>query len=145
MKITIKITVASAKITNTPTPAQLSLAIMPRPTCSGRPAMMPPKMMMDTPLPMPRSVISSPSQTHTIVPAVSDAIMATVSSAPACNTPPWLRSSCNWANPCNAASGTVSQCVIWFTLLRPDSPSSDSLRKAGITGTSSCMMMDEVI
>ena len=35
------------------------------------PATMPPKMMTEMPLPMPFSVISSPSHTRNIVPAVS--------------------------------------------------------------------------
>ena len=39
-------------------------------TADGRPATMPAKMIMDTPLPMPRSVTCSPSQTRNMVPAV---------------------------------------------------------------------------
>jgi hypothetical protein len=53
----------------------------------------------------------------------------------------------NWGVPyaCASASGTVTQCVIWLILLRPDSPSYEISDKRGITGTSSCMMIDAVI
>ena len=40
-------------------------------TAPGRPATMPAKMISDTPLPMPRSVICSPSHIRNMVPAVS--------------------------------------------------------------------------
>ena len=39
----------------------------------GMPATMPPKMISEMPLPMPFSVMSSPSQTRNIVPAVMEA------------------------------------------------------------------------
>ncbi len=48
-----------------------------RPSWAGC-ATMPPKMMIETPLPMPFSVINSPIQTSNIVPAVIDDRMATV-------------------------------------------------------------------
>ena len=47
----------------------------------GMPATMPPKMMSEMPLPMPFSVISSPSQTRNIVPAVMEATAAKVGRA----------------------------------------------------------------
>src|SRR3989304_2645453 len=45
------------------------------------PATMPPKMMSEMPLPMPFSVISSPSQTRNIVPAAMEITAASVGSA----------------------------------------------------------------
>lgn len=50
------------------------------PTKPGRPDTIPPKMMTDTPLPMPFSVISSPIQTRNTVPAVMENSMARVGS-----------------------------------------------------------------
>ena len=47
----------------------------------GMPATMPPKMMIEMPLPIPFSVISSPSQTRNIEPAVRAASAVTVGSA----------------------------------------------------------------
>ncbi len=44
----------------------------------GSEATMPPKMMIETPLPMPNSVINSPIQTRSIVPAVMVISVASV-------------------------------------------------------------------
>ena len=49
-----------------------------RPSSVGMPATMPPKMISEMPLPMPFSVISSPSQTRNIVPAIIEMIAANV-------------------------------------------------------------------
>ena len=49
--------------------------------CPADDATMPPKMMIETPLPMPFSVINSPIQTRNIVPAVIESRMARSSSA----------------------------------------------------------------
>ncbi len=47
----------------------------------GMPATMPPKMMREMPLPMPFSVMSSPSQTRNMVPAVMETTAANVGRA----------------------------------------------------------------
>ena len=47
----------------------------------GTPATMPPKMISEMPLPIPFSVISSPSQTRNIVPATIEITAASVGSA----------------------------------------------------------------
>ena len=48
----------------------------------GRPDTMPAKMMSEMPLPMPRSVMSSPIQTSSIVPPTKLTTMVSVSNEP---------------------------------------------------------------
>jgi len=77
-------------------------------------------MMIDIPLPIPRSVISSPIHTSSIVPPTNEITMVIVSSAPVptnvigwLNTPDREKSrSCPY--PEKNAIGTVSQCVNWL-------------------------------
>ena len=67
-------TYTMAAITSTETMAMITMVptlfCTCEPTRLGTRAMMPAKMMSETPLPMPFSVINSPSQTRKIVPAV---------------------------------------------------------------------------
>ena len=73
----------------------------------------PAKIISEMPLPIPRSVISSPIQTRKMVPAVSEMMMARVSTlSPMPSTTPACRSSCICPKPCARAMGTVSQCTI---------------------------------
>src|SRR5579884_192474 len=113
---------------------------------------MPPKMMIEIPLPIPYWVISSPIQINSTVPAV---IVMMIASVPSGFTPKpkSLMIGCGalalsrfgvpqaW----RAASGTVSQCVYWLILLRPDSPSLVSSVSCGMIGTRSCMMIEAVM
>ena len=103
--------ISSTPVTAAPVPDS-----SPPPISDGKPETMPAKMMSETPFPMPRSEINSPSQTRNIVPAIIEKIDAMVVSAsppvkPMLLTPPncWISSS--WAYACSAASGTVIQCV----------------------------------
>ena len=107
-------------------------------------------MISEMPLPMPRSVISSPSQTRNMVPAVRDRTAARVGrneSGPnptLVSTPACCRSTI-WAKAWAMAMGTVPQWVMRFILMRPASPSRDRFCNWGMTGVSSCMMMDAVM
>ena len=81
------------------------------------PATMPPKMMIEIPLPMPFSVISSPSHTRNIVPAVIANSAVIVGSAfvplmPGLNTASGAMrcSSTSCAYPWTKHSGTAIQC-----------------------------------
>ena len=80
------------------------------------PATMPPKMMIETPLPMPSSVMIWPSHMASIVPAVSVKTIEPPSPAGTGRNPnsvstgsplPALASSDDWPNACSAASGMV--------------------------------------
>ncbi len=68
----------AASITSPPNPSDDSV-ICGR--SDGMPATIPPKMMSETPLPMPFSVMSSPSQTRNIVPAAIEMSAAAVGRA----------------------------------------------------------------
>jgi hypothetical protein len=79
MNSTITTRVAAPRIANTMVPMGLSWKASPiRPADSARDATIPPNMMMEMPLPMPRSVISSPIHTRKMVPAVIDKMMVAV-------------------------------------------------------------------
>ena len=92
VNITISSIVARDKTAKTTRPIMFSLAINPRPSICGKPATIPPKIIIDTPLPIPLSVINSPIQTRKIVPATSDTIMAIVGNISMEPTiPPWVR------------------------------------------------------
>ena len=79
----------------------------------GRRETMPAKMMSDTPLPMPNSVISSPIHISANVPAVTAVNIVShsmpVSACKICAPPPEPLRMNSWmvANPCNMAKGTV--------------------------------------
>ena len=65
-------------ITKNPIPSMLSLLKNPWVINPGNDTTIPENIIRDIPLPMPRSVISSPSHTRNIVPAVMDSIAAMV-------------------------------------------------------------------
>ena len=70
--------------------------------------MMPARMIIEMPLPMPRSVICSPSHIRNIVPAVSVITAGTTNdSVPGLMTTPWFWNATAAAKPWNAASTTV--------------------------------------
>jgi hypothetical protein len=89
--------------------------ISPERTCSsvppiaeGRPAMMPERMIIEIPLPMPRSVICSPSHIRNMVPAVSVSTAgSTKLNVPGLMTTPWFWNATDAAKPWNEASTTV--------------------------------------
>ena len=79
------------------------------PMARGRPATMPATMIIVMPLPMPRSVICSPSHITNMVPVVIDTVAMNRNCGPGKGTrlPPefWIASAA--PNPWNAASPTV--------------------------------------
>ena len=79
-------------------------------TALGARLTMPAKMMKLMPLPMPRSVISSPIHIRAMAPAVSVAIWVSVSKLARSNPP--VRTPCEFSSArkpyaCRTASGTV--------------------------------------
>ena len=126
-------------------------------TALGNDATMPPKMMIEMPLPMPNSVISSPIQTSSIVPAVIVSRIARVGrivsdsrTAEAFDQRPsvrtgLLREQQRLTVALQERQRTVSQWVYWLILLRPRWPSFDSSFRRGMIGVISCMMIDAVM
>ena len=88
----------STNTTNAVTPATISTRISARagfisplrtsssvpPIAAGRPATMPARMIIEMPLPMPRSVICSPSHIRNIVPATSVSVARNTNCGPGC-------------------------------------------------------------
>ena len=80
---------------------------------------MPPKMMIETPLPIPSWVMICPSHMASIVPAVSVRMMATVASGYWANPnsfSTWvplaaLANNEDWPKACSAANGIVKMIV----------------------------------
>ena len=56
------------------------------PSAAGRPATIPAKMIIEMPLPMPRSVICSPSHIRNMVPVTSDTVAVNTKPTPECTT-----------------------------------------------------------
>ena len=143
-------TASTTKMPTATRPVPLTSAC---PTWAGSRATIPPKMIIEMPLPTPYWLISSPIQISSSVPAV---IVIMIESVPSgFIAEPEVRDdrlagevafrSCGVPYACASASGTVSQWVIWLILFRPDSPSFEISVRRGITGTSSCMMIEAVI
>ncbi len=100
---TLKITIA----TNTDmAPVRTSSSVPP--SAAGSPATMPPKMIIEMPLPMPRSVICSPSHMRNIVPVMSVTTVVKRKPKPGSITSPCCDSSAiEMPSAWNAASTTV--------------------------------------
>ena len=77
------------------------------PTADGRPATMPARMIIEMPLPRPRSVICSPSHIRNIVPATSVIVAEKTNCGPGVITTPWFWNAYAAEAPCTAASNTV--------------------------------------
>ncbi len=74
----------------------------------GRPATIPARMIIEIPLPMPRSVICSPSHIRNIVPVVIVTVATNRNGKPVISVnPPFTRAPAA-ANDWNAASTTVA-------------------------------------
>ena len=121
------------------TPMMLSRSRNPVASRPGKPTTMPAKMISEMPLPMPRSVISSPNQTRNMVPAVRDRTAANVGRKesgpkPTLVSTPACCSSTICAKAWAMAMGTVPQWVMRFILMRPASPSRDRFCKLGNHG-----------
>src|ERR687892_507235 len=107
------------------------------------------KISSDMPLPMPRSVMSSPSHMITAVPAVMVMTMTAmtpadssgmISSGQFWNSPP-LRASETIVVACSTASPMVRYLVYWVILVWPAWPSFLRASRRGITTVSNCRMM----
>src|SRR6185437_507240 len=114
----------------------------------GRPATMPAKMISEIPLPMPRSVICSPSHIRNMLPAVSPITDAKMNPKPGSyttGTPPEMPSFCSaiaMPKAWNADNPTVPQRVYLVMMRWPACPSFLSCCQAGSTEPIICTTMD---
>ena len=113
------------------------------PTAFGNPAAIPPKMMIEIPLPRPRSVICSPSHIRNIVPVTSVTTVVRRNSMPGSVTRPgWFSSAAAIPNAWKVASTTVKYRVYCVIFRCPACPSFFSASSCGETIASNCMMID---
>jgi len=77
------------------------------PTAPGSPATMPERMIIEMPLPMPRSVICSPSHMRNMVPVVMVMVAVNRNDQPVTSVMPPLASAPAAAKDCTSASATV--------------------------------------
>ena len=77
------------------------------PIAFGRPATIPAKMMIDMPLPRPRSVICSPSHIRNIVPVRRVVTVTKRKSSPGSGTSPWDSTPMAMPMPWKTARTTV--------------------------------------
>nr|GFD48694.1 hypothetical protein [Tanacetum cinerariifolium] len=98
-------------------------------------------IIMEIPLPMPLSVIFSPSHMQNSVPAVMMSIVEMVK-----NVPGFMIASAlivaRKPTDCAITIGMVSTRVYWLIFFRPDSPSFWSFWKYGTAIVSSCNTME---
>ena len=113
-----------------PIPNTLSRSRNPCASNLGNPATIPAKIINEIPLPIPRSVIISPSQTKNMVPAAMENKAATVGRSASPENPTSAitllcskRTNCPY--PWAKAIGIVIQWVRRLILARPASPSRD--------------------
>ena len=109
---------------------------------------MPAKMMKLIPLPIPRSVMSSPIHISAMEPAVSVAIWVSVSKLARSKVPVSTPSEFSKAMKpyaCSMDIGTDRYRVYWLSLLRPNSPSRLSAWSEGTTPCINCMMIDALM
>ena len=105
--------------------------------------MMPKKISRLIPLPMPRSVICSPSHMMKMAPVVSVRIIISRNARPGCCTAPGTCDSMNDAKPYawKIDSSTVMYRVHCVSFLRPSSPSFCIFSTDGTTAAASWNMM----
>ena len=77
------------------------------PMAAGKPATIPARMIIEIPLPRPRSVICSPSHIRNIVPATNVMVATNTNCGPGAITTPWFWNAMAAEAPCTAASSTV--------------------------------------
>ena len=108
------------------------------------------KIRIDMPLPIPRSVISSPSHMMTAVPEVMVTTIVAMTQIDSFgmmselqdwNSRPGVRATAIRPVDCRTASPTVRYRVYWVSRAVPDCPSCLRASKRGITTVSSCTMM----
>ena len=102
-------------------------------------------------MPIPLSVICSPSHIRNAVPAVSVSTVINLKDQPGKSTMaspagPFIDSSpMPIIVPCTRLKTTVKYLVYWVMVFLPDSPSFESRSRCGTTTVSSCNMMDALI
>src|SRR5208337_31003 len=116
----------------------------------GKPTTMPTKMISDIPLPMPRSLICSPSHMMNAEPVVSVRIVISVKPTPGWYTNDWPPSACDCSvlaivEDWMMLSKIVKYRVYWVIFRRPSSPSFCNRSRYGNTTVINCRMMDEVM
>ena len=141
---------ATAAIATTPKAMNIAMFGLARnaPMAPGAWLTIPAKITKLMPLPIPRSVISSPIHISAIEPAVSVAICVSVSKLPRSNVPVrtlLLLSSARNPYDWSRAIGTARYRVYWVILLRPNSPSRLSAWREGTTPCINCMMIDALM
>ena len=117
----------SIKNATKPPPCWETLEVNSAKKANGKRAMIPIIMMMDTPLPIPLSVILSPNHRTNIEPAA----MITMEGSWNCQKPvdtkasagTWAFKFVRYAEPCNTRITNVRYRVIWLILRLPLSPS----------------------
>src|SRR3569832_1978390 len=120
------------------------------PMAEGRPATIPPKMISEMPLPIPRSVTCSPSHIKNMVPHTSVFSAVTRNAGPGSITTDllvfvWRCSVIAMPAAWKVASTTVKYRVYCVILRRPDSPSFFSCSSLGQTTVNSWMMIEAEI
>ncbi len=117
-------------------------------------AMIEVKIRMDMPLPMPRSVMSSPIHMTHAVPAVMVSTMTSICPAVVSGTMfsehPWnrlpgVRASARIDADCSTAKPMVRYRVYWVIVAWPAWPSLRSISSRGMTTASNCKMIDAVM
>jgi hypothetical protein len=127
---------------SSPTPTRATV----RAVWSGSLATIPPKMRRETPLPTPYSVMISPIQVSTIVPAVSVVTIRAKVSGRWSGSAPRFRMRKVWPIAWITARTTVRYRVYWASLRLPASPSSVAISLSwGKTTWRRLMMMEAVM
>ena len=112
------------------------------PIAAGSPATMPARMIIEMPLPRPRSVICSPSHIRNMVPAVSVSVAMNTNWTPGLITTPWFWNATAAPAAWKIASATVPMRVYCVSLRLPASPSLRSACSVGTTTAIICTMID---
>ena len=89
------------------------------PIAAGRPATMPDRMIIEMPLPRPRSVICSPSHIRNIVPATKVTVAMNTNCGPGAITTPWFWNATAAEAPCTAASSDRAVARVLSQLTSP--------------------------
>src|ERR1019366_3663347 len=113
----------------------------------GNPTTIHVKMISDMPLPMPRSLICSPSHMMKAVPVVREMMVRKTKPMPGWITMPCCIACkpCAMPNDCRTERMMVRERVHWVILRRPSSPSFCNFSSVGTTTVNNCRMIDAVM
>ena len=103
------------------------------------------KISMDIPLPMPRSVICSPSHIKNIAPATNEVTAGIMKVKPELNVRPPATRPADIPTACTSAKASVPCLVYLFKMRRPDSPSFFKASSEGTTADIICTTIDAEI